>query len=147
MNAHMHACAGVLQEQQVDRSKKHGAVSALSTGDGASAGVRALAGTPNRRAWWSLWMCLVHKHCPKGSHDAMHNRIKEGLNCCAQESVLAQVEAAAKSAPPKPPKAAPKPKGKVESLTDALTFKAGEPGDDKQEVRGRGTLRGVSCFG
>ena len=44
------------------------------------------------------------------------------------------MEAAAKSAPPKPPKAEPKPKGKVESLTDALTFKAGEPGDDKAEV-------------
>ena len=44
------------------------------------------------------------------------------------------MEAAAKSAPPKPPKAEPKPKGKVESLTDALTFKAGEPGDDKEEV-------------
>ena len=46
------------------------------------------------------------------------------------------MEAAAKSAPPKPPKTEPKPKGKVESLTDALTFKAGEPGDDKDEVIG-----------
>lgn len=53
---------------------------------------------------------------------------------CAQENILAQVEAAAKSAPPKPPKAEPKPKGKVGSLTDALTFKAGEPGDDPEEV-------------
>ena len=58
------------------------------------------------------------------------------LNCCAQENILAQVEAAAKSAPPKPPKAEPKPKGKVESLTDALTFKAGEPGADQEEVIG-----------
>ncbi|KAK9840953.1 hypothetical protein WJX81_002313 [Elliptochloris bilobata] len=50
-----------------------------------------------------------------------------------QEKVLGQVEAAAKSAPPKPPKAEIKPKGAVESLTDALTFKAGEPSGGKEE--------------
>jgi len=51
----------------------------------------------------------------------------------AQEKVLAQVEAAAKSAPPKPKKA-PKPKkSTVTSVVDALSFKAGEPGEAEEE--------------